>query len=42
VKAGTENKAAYKELPVVKKVAVLPTNAETIKAGELIASGWTS
>jgi putative spermidine/putrescine transport system substrate-binding protein len=42
VKAGTENKAAYAQLPVVKKVAVLPTNAETTKAGELIASGWSS
>jgi putative spermidine/putrescine transport system substrate-binding protein len=42
VKAGTENKAAYKQLPVVKKIATLPTYAETATAGETIAAGWTA
>jgi len=42
VKAGAENKPAFKQLPVVKKIATLPTNAETETAGEAIAAGWSS
>lgn len=42
VKAGAENKVAYKALPLVTKIATLPTNAETETAGEAIASGWSS
>jgi len=42
VKAGTDDKAAYKALPPVPGKPVLPTPAQTTAAATLIASGWGS
>jgi putative spermidine/putrescine transport system substrate-binding protein len=42
VKAGTEEKSAYKALPAVKNVAKFPTVTQSATAATAIASGWTS
>ncbi len=43
VKAGTEDKAAYAKLPVVKTpMKAFPTTAQATAAGQAIASNWTS
>jgi putative spermidine/putrescine transport system substrate-binding protein len=42
VKAGTDDKAAYKALPAVPGKPVLPTPAQTTAAANVIASGWNS
>ena len=42
VKAGTENKTAYKALPKVTNIgkAVVPTTAQSVAASAYVTSNW--